>query len=74
VEVQSASDEPKAMDEKRALYGCAGASLLCRVRPEKRTVTAYRSDEERVQLTEADTLVGGDVLPGLSIPVSDTFG
>ena len=70
VEVQSPSDEPKAMAEKRALYARAGVSLLCWVNPDARTVTVHRPEEEPVELIEADTL---DVLAGFSIPVSDIF-
>ncbi len=43
------------------------------VNPRKRTVTAYQSLTEIVILTEKDTLTGGDVVPGWSLPVRDIF-
>lgn len=43
------------------------------VNPRKRTVTVYRSLTEIVILTEQDTLVGGDVVPGWSLPIRDIF-
>lgn len=73
VEVQSPTDEPKAMVEKRELYTRAGVALQWWVDPEKRTVTAYRLGHEPVVLTEEDTLDGGDVRPGLRIPIAQIF-
>jgi len=73
VEVQSPSDEPKDMAEKRALYARAGVPLLWWVDPGKRTVTVYPLGREAFVLTEEGELDGGDVLPGLRIPVADIF-
>jgi len=74
VEVQSPSDEPKDMAEKRRLYARAGVPLLWWVDPAKRTVTVYRLGREPFVLTETDALDGGEVLPGLRIPVAEIFG
>ena len=71
--VQSPSDEPKEMAEKRALYERAGVPLLWWINPDHRAVSVHHPDEEPVEMTEADTLGGGYVLPGLRIPVSDIF-
>lgn len=73
VEVQSPSDEPKEMAHKRRLYADAGVPLLWWVNPETRTVAIYRSGELAEVLSEGDLLDGSDVLPGLSIAVSDVF-
>jgi len=51
----------------------AGARMVVVVNPCKRTVTVYRSFTEIVILTEQDTLTGGDVVPGWSLPVRDIF-
>ncbi len=74
VEVQSPSDEPADMAAKRALYARAGVPLLWWVDPAARTVTVHRPGFPPLALTAADTLDGGDVLPGLAIPVADIFG
>ena len=73
VEVQSPTDEPKDIAEKRRLYSHAGVSLQWWVDPEKRTVTVFRMGQEPVVLTEEDILDGGDVLPGLSVPIAQIF-
>ena len=73
VEVQSPTDEPRDMSRKRELYADAGVPLLWWVNPDTRTVAIYRFGELAEVLSECDTLDGGDVLPGLSIAVSDIF-
>jgi hypothetical protein len=50
----------------------AGCSLVWVVDPELCTVTVYCGGEI-VVLTIADTLTGGDVLPGFAVPVDDLF-
>jgi hypothetical protein len=44
------------------------------VDPKSRTVTAYRSRTEIAVLGASDTLTGGDVLPGFSLPLNEVFG
>jgi len=73
VEVQSPTDEPGTMAAKRALYARAGGPLLWWVDPAARTVTVHRPSQAPVTFTEADTLDGAEVLPGLSIPVAEIF-
>lgn len=73
VEVQSPTDEPKEIAEKRRLYERAGVPLLWWVDPRARTVTVYQPGQVPVVLTEADTLDGEEVLPALSISVADVF-
>ena len=43
------------------------------VDPETRTVAVYHSLQEITILTVAETLTGGDVLPGFSVPVAEVF-
>ena len=73
VEVQSPSDEPGKMAQKRSMYFGAGVSLVWWVDPETRTVTVYRPGADPVALAIGDALDGDDVLPGLRIPVADVF-
>jgi hypothetical protein len=44
------------------------------VNPRRRTTTVYRSPIDFVQLTEADVLDGGDVVPGWTLPLRELFG
>lgn len=46
----------------------AEAKLVWLIEPRHRTVTVYRRGKKPQTLTEADTLVGGEVLPGFSLP------
>jgi hypothetical protein len=53
--------------------GVARILLVWIVDPETRTVTVHTGPEERTILTETDTLTGGDVLPGFSLPLAQLF-
>ena len=54
-------------------YFFAGVRVVWMVDRARRTVEVYTSPDQRVTLTESDTLDGGDVLPGLKLPVRDVF-
>ncbi|MGQ0569034.1 MAG: hypothetical protein ACT4P5_05800 [Armatimonadota bacterium] len=43
------------------------------VAPKAKTVTVYRRDGSARLLREHETLEGEDVLPGLTIPLSEVF-
>ena len=43
------------------------------VEPERREVTVYTAPDQFRMLGEADTLDGGDVLPGFSLAIADWF-
>jgi Uma2 family endonuclease len=73
VEVLSESNTPGEMKRKLKEYFLAGTTLVWLVDPEKRTVTVHTAPDSSTVLTEADTLDGGDVLPGLSLPVRQVF-
>ena len=49
-----------------------GTLMVIVVNPRNRTVQVYTSDGV-IELTEADTLGGGDVVPGWTMPVADIF-
>src|SRR5262249_22713440 len=72
IEVKSPDDTYKAMREKARYYLSKGTQMVWLVFPEKRIVEVYTSDDEEI-LTENDTLTGGNVLPGFSLPVRKIF-
>ncbi len=73
IEVLSESNTPGEMKVKRKEYFLAGTTLVWEVDPRRRVVVVYTAPETSATLTEADTLDGGTVLPGLSLPVARIF-
>ena len=73
IEVFSRSNTPAEMQRKRAEYFQAGVRLVWIVDPPTRTVRAYTSPEEYVELAGDDAIDGGEVLPGFEAAVSDFF-
>ena len=73
IEVLSEGNTRGEMARKRREYFLSGVELVWLVDPKQRTVTVYTSPDESTVFTEADTLDGGKVLPGLSLPVRRIF-
>jgi Uma2 family endonuclease len=73
VEVLSKGNTRGEMARKRKEYFLAGTRLVWQVNPGKRTVDVYTAPDELTTLTEADTLDGGDVLPGFTLAVKALF-
>ena len=73
VEVAIPSDTYFYIEEKVADWLNTGARMVIVVNADIRTVKMYRSHIDVVILTEADTLDGGDVVPGWRLPVADIF-
>jgi Uma2 family endonuclease len=73
VEVLSRSNTPGEMALKRQDYFTAGVRLVWEIDPEARTVVVYTSPTHAVTLGLADTLDGGLVLPGFTLPVQELF-
>lgn len=73
VEVLSPDDRRKDVRGKIKEYLFYGVKLVWLVDPEARTATVYRGKPSGTELDEADTLDGGDVLPGFSCKVADLF-
>ena len=72
VEVISPGDRLTDVTEKVAEWLAAGTRMVVVVNPRNRTVQAQTPDSI-AELTEADTLDGGDVVPGWRMPVSEIF-
>lgn len=71
VEILSPSNTAREMARKRGEYFRSGTRLVWEIDPKAMTVRAYAAEDRFRDLSPADSLDGADVLPGLSIPVSD---
>lgn len=74
VEVLSPSDRMASALGKVSMYLEAGVAAVWLVDPVKRTITVFAGNESPVTLGAADTLDGGNVLPGFRIQVDDLLG
>lgn len=72
VEVVSPGDSAGDLQLKINDYVSAGTRLLWVVYPDTRQIVVHTPEAART-LNQADTLDGGDVLPGFSTPVSAIF-
>lgn len=73
VEVLSVSNTREEMERKRREYFASGTQLVWIVDPRTETVAIYTDATAHTTLTTADTLTGGAVLPGFSVPVTELF-
>ena len=64
---------PGEMAVKRQDYFAAGVELVWEIDPDARTVVVYSSPTQSTTLTAADTLDGGAVLPGFTLPLQQLF-
>ena len=73
VEVISPNDSYTEVEEKVFDWLEAGSRMVVVLNPRKRVVTVYRSLTDITVLTENDTLQGGNVVPGWTMPVRVLF-
>lgn len=73
VEVLSRKNTKGEIDRKLHEYFRAGTRLAWVVDPRKRTVRVYTAPDQSHVLTEDQSLDGGDVLPGLNVPLREVF-
>jgi Uma2 family endonuclease len=73
VEVLSEGNTEQEMARKLREYFQSGVRLVWLVDPIPRTVRVYTAPDQSVVLTEEQTLDGGDVLPGLTLPLRTVF-
>ena len=74
VEVLSAGNTPGEMARKRQEYFAAGVHCVWQVDPTTRTVEVFTAPDRSTVLHEAQTLEGGTVLPGFTLPLQELFG
>ena len=73
VEVISPTDRLTEVAEKVQDWLNAGTHMVIVVNPRRRDTMIHRPNQEPITLTEEDTLDGGDVVPGWTLPVRDIF-
>lgn len=73
VEVISPDERAEDMERKVLENLSAGVRLVWIVYPSTRSVHVFRAEGRLSVLREAETLDGGDVLPGFSVRVADLF-
>jgi Uma2 family endonuclease len=73
VEVLSEGNTAKEMERKLKDYFFAGVRLVWYVDPGRRTVQVYTAPDQRIELGEGQTLDGGAVLPGFTLPLEQLF-
>lgn len=73
VEVLSRSNTNAEIERKIGEYFVAGTRLIWVVDPASRTVRVLTSINNRRLLSESETLDGGEVLPGFTLPIADIF-
>ena len=72
IEVKSSDDTYKMMREKADYYLASGAQMVWLILTEKQTVEVHRPGKLDV-LGIDDTLDGGELLPGFTLPVRNLF-
>ncbi|MBL8154507.1 MAG: Uma2 family endonuclease [Anaerolineae bacterium] len=72
VEVKSPTDSVRKLREKARFYLAHGVRLVWLVFPEPRIVEVYAPDDEYT-LSADQSLTGGDLLPGFTLPVRQIF-
>ncbi len=73
VAVISPHDRYTEVDEKVDDWLAAGTRMVVVVNPRNRTTTVRLPGANPVILNEDDTLEGGEIVPGWSMPVADIF-
>lgn len=73
VEVVSPNDTYAEVEEKVADWLRAGTRMVLVVNPRGKTVEVRSSGKDITVLNEEDTLHGGEVVPGWTLPVADVF-
>lgn len=74
VEILSSGNTRLEIEQKRREYFSAGTMLVWIFDPEAETVAVYTSADEFTLLKRTDTLDGGVLMPGFTLPLEDLFG
>ena len=72
-EIISPSDRPAQIHDKTRMWLSYGVRIVWEIHPERREVQVHQLGQPPTVLGEDDTLDGGDILPGFTLPVRDIF-
>jgi Uma2 family endonuclease len=73
VEILSEGNTQAEMERKLRDYFLCGTRLVWYIDPQRRTVRVYTNPDQCIELIERQTLDGGAVLPGFSLPLAQLF-
>jgi Uma2 family endonuclease len=73
VEVKSLTDRKRAMRRKAEDYLAHGVKIVWLIFPDSQSAEVYTADDELEVVKLDGTLFGGEVLPGLRIPLKEIF-
>jgi Uma2 family endonuclease len=73
IEVLSKGNTPREMERKLKEYFLSNVRCVWFVDLRKFTIEVFTAPDRSVVLTEEQTLDGGEVLPGLSLPLREVF-
>jgi Uma2 family endonuclease len=73
IEVLSEGNTEQEMQRKLHDYFTAGVRLVWYIDPRSRSAKSYTAENQCVEVAEAQTLLGGDVLPGFELSLSTLF-
>ena len=73
VEVLSEGNTEREMQRKLHDYFTAGVRLVWYIDPRTRSAKSYTSEQESSEISESQSLSGGDVLPGFELPLRELF-
>ena len=73
MEIKESYETQEDMGKRAAMWLGFGTRMVWVGDPQTTTVTRYRPSQDPEVLGEDDTLDGGDLLPGFSIPVWRLF-
>ena len=73
VEGVSPNDRFAEVEEKIADWLAAGTRMVLIANPRGKTVTVRHSEKEALILSEEETIEGGEVVSGWTLPVADVF-
>jgi Uma2 family endonuclease len=73
IEVLSKWNTEKEMQRKLHDYFTAGVRLVWYVDPRTRSAKSYTAENQFVELSESQSLSGGEVLPGFELSLHELF-
>jgi Uma2 family endonuclease len=73
VEILSPGQNARRFASKLRFYLRHGVRMVWVIDARDESITVYAPDEDELLLHPGDTLDGGDVLPGFTVPVADIF-